>query len=85
MFVDEYGYEDKTEKEIEDFARKDFYNKDNSDLAETFAWYISTTDLLKWIFENDKENFIKDYKDLFKLAEDDYVSDYFIIHDIEEM
>lgn len=85
MFVDDYGHEFETEKEIEDFARKEFYNQEEYWLAEAIEDYVSTIGILKWIFKNDKEKFMKDYKNVFKNAEDDYVNDYFIIHDIEEM
>lgn len=85
MFIDDYGNEFQTEKEIEDFARKDFYKQDERDLFEVLEHYVCTTELLKWIFENDKEKFMKDYKDILKNAENDYVQDYFVIHDIEEV
>lgn len=85
MFIDDYGNEFQTEKEIEDFARKDFYKQDERDLFEALEHYVCTTELLRWIFENDKEKFIKDYKDILKNAENDYVQDYFVIHDLEEV
>ena len=84
MFIDEYGNEFETVKEIEDFARKDFY-KDKSELAENIELYFTATELVKWVLENDKEKFIKDFENVFKDAEDDYINNYFIVHDIEEI
>lgn len=84
MFIDDRGNEFETEKEMEDFARKDFYNQEEYWLAEGIEDYVSTIEILKWILKNDKEKFMKDYEKIFKNAEDDYATDYFFIHNVEE-
>lgn len=85
MFIDDCGNEFKTVEEIEDFARKEFYNQDEYELAEFVELDVTIIEILVWIFKNDKEKFIKDYKRIFKNAEDDFITDYFINHDIEEV
>lgn len=85
MFIDDYGNEFETVEEIKDFAKKEFYNLEEYDLAEIIEEDVTTMEILLWIFKNDKEKFMKDYKNIFKNAEDDFITDYFIIHDIEEV
>jgi hypothetical protein len=85
MFIDDYGHEFETVEEIKDFAKKEFDNLDDGDLADIMESYFSTRKLLKWILKNDKEKFIKEEIVAFNFAKHGYVKDYFIIHDIEEM
>lgn len=86
MFIDDYGNEFETEKDIEDFAKKEFDNLNADDLADIMEDYFTVRQLLKWIFKNDRdENFIKDNVFSFKLAKHGFVKDYFLIHDIEEV
>ena len=89
MFVDDYGHEFKTEKEIEDFARKEFYKEEDALIIALedylFDDYLLIEDVLKWILKNNREKFLKDFENVFKGIETNYIRDYFIIHDIEEM
>lgn len=85
MFIDDCGNEFETVEEIENFARKEFYNLEENELAEIVEMDVTTIEILVWIFKNDKEKFIKDYKNILKQAEDSFVDDYFIGHDIEEV
>ena len=84
MFVDNYGNEFKTEKEIEEFARKKLY-EDEEDFNAYVECEFSVGELTKWILENDKEKFINDHKDIFETIEKLYAEDYFINYDIEEI
>ena len=86
MFYDDCGNEFETIEDIKDFARNEFHNLDDDELADLIEYddYVTIVELLLWIFKNDKEKFIKDYKNILKLAEDDYANNYFMAHDIEE-
>lgn len=84
MFVDNYGNEFKTEKEVEEFARKKFY-EDEEDFNDYIECDFSITELVNWILKNNKEKFINDHKDTLAKIEEKYVEDYFINYDVEEM
>ena len=84
MFVDSYGNEFKTEKEVEEFARKKLY-EDEEDFVNYIECEFSATKLINWILKNDKEKFINDYKDNFATIEKLYAEDYFFNYDVEEI
>ena len=77
MFVDSYGNEFKTEKEVEEFARKKLY-EDEEDFVNYIECEFSATKLINWIL-------INDYKDNFATIEKLYAEDYFFNYDVEEI
>ena len=84
MFIDDYGNEFKTEKEVEDFARKKFYENED-DLIDYIETDVTITELLHWILKNDKEKFMNEYKDIFKKNESLYAQDYFFNYGANEI
>ena len=84
MFVDDYGHEFKTEKEVEEFARKRLY-EDEEEFNDYVESEFSVAELMNWIVKNDKEKFIDDHKDIFAKIEKLYAEDYFINYDVEEI
>lgn len=84
MFIDNYGNEFKTEKEVEEFVRKKFY-EDEEEFHDYVECEFSVAELMDWILKNDKEKFINDHKDIIAKTERLYVEDYFINYDVEEI
>lgn len=85
MFYDDCGNKFNTVEDIENFARNEFYNLNGDELAELAEDYVTTLELLTWIFKNAREKFMQDYKNILGGIANDYVKDYFYDHDIEEM
>ena len=84
MFIDDYGNEFKTEEEVEDFARKKFYENED-DLIDYIETDFTIAELLNWIFKNDKEKFMNEYKNIFKSNESLYAHDYFFNYGAKEI
>ena len=84
MFVDDCGREFKNEDEIKAYAEKEFL-EDEECFVDGVASEFTVEELLKWILKNDKEKFIEEHQTSIRWAKVDYVHDFFIIHDIEEM
>jgi hypothetical protein len=77
MFIDKYGNEFKTEKEVKDFAIQNLY-EDDGDFVDALEYFVSCAELLDWIIENPTvlEKFKKDYEQVIKIVEKDYAEIY---------
>lgn len=77
MFIDKYGNEFKTEKEVKDFAIQNLYENDE-DFVDALEYFVAGAELLNWIIENPTvlEKFKKDYEQVIKIVEKDYAEIY---------
>lgn len=77
MFIDKYGNEFKTEKEVKDFVIQNLY-EDDGDFVDVFEYFVTCVELLNWIIENSTvlEKFKKDYEQITKIVEKDYAETY---------
>jgi hypothetical protein len=77
MFIDKYGNEFKTEKEVKDFAIQSLYEDDWA-FVDTLEHFVGCAELLDWITENPTvfEKFKKDYEQVIKIVEKDYAEIY---------
>ena len=77
MFIDKYGNEFKTEKEVKDFAIQNLY-EDDGDFVDALEYFVTGTELLNWIIENPTvlKKFKKDYEQVIKIVEKDYAEIY---------
>lgn len=77
MFIDKYGNEFKTEKEVKDFAIQNLY-EDDGDFVDAFEYFVTCAEVLNWITENPTvlEKFKKDYEQVTKIVEKDYAETY---------
>ena len=77
MFIDDYGNEFETMKEVRDYAIQNLY-KDNEEFVNTLKYLVTCTELLNWIIKNPTvlEEFKKDYVTVIKTAENSYTKEY---------
>lgn len=81
MFIDKYGNEFKTEKEVKDFAIQNLY-EDDGDFVITLDYYVTGAELLNWIIENPTvlEKFKEDYAEVIRMAENGYAEEYLSLY-----
>lgn len=77
MYIDDYGNEFETMKEVRDYAIQNLY-KDDEDFVNTLKYLVTCTELLNWIIKNPTvfEEFKKDYVAVIKTAENSYTKEY---------
>ena len=77
-YVDDYGNEFESKKEVKAYAIQNLY-EDDGDFVNTLNYFVTGTELLNWIVENPTilEKFKEDYAQVIRIAENDYAEDYF--------
>ena len=77
MFIDDYGNEFETTKEVKEFAKRNFY-EDEDDLTNALVGYFTLETIIDWVVTNPMV--LKQFKEYFtqdlKVLEKDYVEDY---------
>lgn len=77
MFIDDYGNEFSTVKEVKDYARENFYD-DADILSNALESYFTLETIVDWIVT--QPAILKQFKEYFpqelKVLEKDYIEDY---------
>lgn len=77
MFIDAYGNEFKTLKEVKKYAKENFY-EDEESLANALAGYFTLETIVDWIVT--EPTILKQFKEYFpqdlEVLEKDYVEEY---------
>lgn len=77
MFIDCYGNEFKTLKDVKKYAKRNFY-EDEESLANALVGYFTLDTIVDWIVTEPTvlEQFKKYFPQELKVLEEDYVEDY---------
>ena len=77
MFIDDYGNEFETAKEVKEYAKENFY-EDEYDFTNALVSYFTLDTLIDWVVTN--PTILKEFKECFaqdlKVLEKGYVEDY---------
>ena len=81
MYIDDYGNEFKTIKEVKDYAIQNLY-KDNAEFINALEDFVTSIELLHWITKNPTafEKFKEDYVTVIRMAENDYAKEYLSLY-----